>query len=150
MPWVPTQPSDAFWFAVAPLTSIPFGIYAAAAYVTDDYPFGKPDLRASVRNAVLWLGAAAAVHGWNLAMSPHNAQFVTGSQAAKAAGHIFMMSSWAAPAAGAATLAAVPTSLYFANRAVIQHAPVEQQQSMWRMYSQALTGTGPSAGLTLG
>jgi hypothetical protein len=45
-----------------------------------------------------------------------------------------------------AVLAGVPTALYFANEAVIESAPEEEQAGYWQMFSQALTGTGFGVG----
>ncbi len=143
MAWMPSESSDAFWFAIAPVTSIPFGIYAAAGYVTGDYPAGKPDYQASIRNAVLWAGAAGAVHGWNLAFSPHNATFVSPSAAWKVAGHVAMANP---VVAGMGMLSAPMVAGYAANRAVIRSAPEHRQASMWQVVSQSLTGTGPGIG----
>lgn len=46
----------------------------------------------------------------------------------------------------AGTLAAVPTGLYIANKAVIESAPAHEQPSLWQSFAQALTGTGTGIG----
>ncbi len=115
-------------------------------YTTGDYPLGKPDWAANARNALGWFLVSGAVYGWNLAFSPQNAMWLSGSSAMKATGHIAMTSSWAAPAAGFSFLTAVPTGLYFANRAAIEAAPRDHQASLWQVFSQGLTGTGPGVG----
>lgn len=146
MGWVPDEYADGFWLAVAPIMTAPTLVYGATGLVTGDYPLGKPDWRANVRNTLLWGGVAASVYGWNYFVSPHNATWLSGGEAFSTAAQIFTSSSWAAPAAGAAALAAVPTALYVANKAVIESAPEEQQQSLWQVFAQALTGTGPGTG----
>jgi hypothetical protein len=150
LPFIPTSKKDALSdiipFIVSPITAIPTAVYSATAYVTQDYPFGKPDHAANIRNVIGWTTIASAVYGWNLWMSPHNAVWVSGGSAMKAAGHMAMTSSWAAPSAGFTILLAIPVGLYAANRAVIESAPVEQQQSLWQVFSQGLTGTGPGVG----
>lgn len=88
MGWIPDKPSDAIWFVVAPITTGPTFVYSAAGYTTGDYPLGEPDWRASIRNSVLWAGAAGSVYGWNLMMSPQNATWVSGSTAYKTLGHM--------------------------------------------------------------
>ncbi len=150
MPFIPESTEDALSdiipFLVAPITTVPTAVYSAAAYVTDDYPLGKPDWGANLRNAVIWTAAAGAAYGWNYFLSPHNATWVSGGSAYKAVSHLFIASSWAAPAAAATVMAAVPTGLFMANRAAIQAAPEEQRQSLWQVFSQGLTGTGPGVG----
>jgi hypothetical protein len=87
MSWKDPEPIDAFWFAVAPITTVPMGLYSATGYATGDYPYGKPDLASSARNAFGWFTIAASVYGWNLLASPHNATWVSGTQAFKVGGH---------------------------------------------------------------
>jgi hypothetical protein len=93
MSWNDPDPIDAFWFAVAPITTGPVAVYSAAGLVSGTYPFGKPDWATSVRNSLSWLAIASSVYGWNMWMSPHNLAWVSGSQAFKTGGYI------AAPAA---------------------------------------------------
>ena len=88
MGWLPDKRSDAFWFAVAPITTGPTFLYASAGYVSGEYPLGKPDWRANARNALIWTGAAGGAYTWNYFMSPHNATFMSGSSAWKTALHI--------------------------------------------------------------
>ncbi len=150
MPLYPTSNedavSDAFAFLIAPVTTIPTLVYSSAGYATGEYPLGKPDHAANIRNALGWFLAAGSVYGWNLLASPNNAVWVSGSAAYKVAGHLALGSSWAGPVGALAILTAVPSGLYVLNRQAIQAAPVEQQQSMWQVFSQGLTGTGPGVG----
>lgn len=88
MGWIPDEPSDAFWFAVAPVTTGPTAVYATAGYLSGDYPLGKPDTKANVRNSLLWGTIAGGVYTWNYFMSPHNAVFMTGSNAWRTAFHL--------------------------------------------------------------
>lgn len=88
MGWIPDEPEDAFWFAVSPITAVPTAVYAAAAYTTGDYPAGKPDWRANLRNAGIWGAIAVGVHAWNTIMFPGKYAFTTGTQAFKVAGHL--------------------------------------------------------------
>lgn len=101
MPFVPSEAEEAFWFALAPVTTLPTALYSLTGYVTGDYPYGKPDLASSARNAMGWGAIAASVYGWNLMMSPHNAVWVSGTQAFKVAGH-FLMSPAMIPVAAVA------------------------------------------------
>jgi hypothetical protein len=39
-------------------------------------------------------------------------------------------------------VAASPLILYQANKAIIESAPPEQQQSLWQIFAQAISGTG--------
>jgi hypothetical protein len=43
-------------------------------------------------------------------------------------------------------IATAPVWLYAVNRDIIESAPEEEQQSLWQIFSQGLTGTGPGAG----
>ncbi len=105
MGWIPDEPEDAFWFVVSPITGVPTAVYAAAAYTTGDYPVGKPDWRANVRNAGIWGAIAVGVHAWNAIWHPGKYSFTTGSQAFKVAGHL--AASPVSFAIAAATVSAV-------------------------------------------
>ncbi len=143
MSWIP-DPDDPWGeglrFFFAPILT-PYTAYLAFY----DFYHGtkRSDFQENVRNAALWTTIAGAVHGWNLAFSPHNARWTTGKDAFHLLGHWGMSTPHVA---GPLALAAVPTALFFANKAVIESNPVERQQSMWQMFSQALTGTGPGVG----
>ncbi len=106
MPFKPTSAEDAFWFALAPATTIPMALYSVSGYVSGEYPYGKPDLESSARNAMGWGALAASVHGWNLLFSPHNASWISGTQAFKVASH-WMMTPAMLPVAAIASTAAV-------------------------------------------
>ncbi len=45
-----------------------------------------------------------------------------------------------------ALIATAPITLAYANKKIIERAPVEQQPSLWRVFAQGLTGTGPGVG----
>ncbi len=98
MGWLPDDPEDAFWFAIAPLTTIPTAVYSMAAMTTGDWRYGKPDWRANVRNAAIWSTWGATAYGWNLMMSPHNAQYLSGTNAMKNALHLAAIPSVVLPA----------------------------------------------------
>jgi len=99
MSWLPDEMEDAFWFAVSPLTTVPIAVYTATAYATDDWRFGKPDVRENLRNALLWAGIAGSVYGWNSLVHPGKYPFMSAGSVFKTAAHI------AAPAAVPAALA---------------------------------------------
>ncbi len=92
MSWKDPYPVDAFWLAVAPLTTVPVLVYSAAGWTSGSYPLGQPDWRTSVRNSLSWLGVAGTVHAWNLWMSPHNAVFTSGTTAFKTGMQAFALS----------------------------------------------------------
>lgn len=99
MSWKDPEPIDAFWFAVAPLTSGPVLLYSAAGWTSGEYPFGVPDWKTSARNSLGWFGVAGAVYAWNLLASPHNAVFTTGTQSFRAGGHMLATSAALIPVA---------------------------------------------------
>ncbi len=105
MGWLPSEPSDAFWFAVAPVTAVPTAVYAAAAATTGDYPAGKPDWKANIRNTAIWGAIAAGVYGWNQYYYPGQYAFTTGAQAYKLVGHL--AANPVTIGIGAATVAAI-------------------------------------------
>ncbi len=105
MGWLSTKPSDAFWFAVAPVTAVPTAVYAAAAATTGDYPAGKPDWKANIRNTGIWGAIALGVYGWNQYFHPGKYAFTTGAQAYKLVGHL--AANPATIGMAAATVAAV-------------------------------------------
>lgn len=86
-------------------------------------------------NTISVVGSSGRAH-WHTTGAPRS--FTTGVAETLVAN--------AAPLAAATVLVAVPTALYFANKTIIESAPVEQQSSLWQMFSQALTGTGPGIG----
>jgi hypothetical protein len=93
MGFLPEEHEDTFWFLVAPLTTIPMAVYAAAGITYGSYPHGEPDWKASMRNTGIWGGIAAGVWGWNAIFHPGKYAFTSGTSAYKIMGHI------AAPAA---------------------------------------------------
>ncbi len=143
MGWIP-DPDDPWGefarFIFAPVLA-PYTAYLAFHdYVLDTE---HSDFAENARNAALWTSAAGGVFTWNYFMSPQNASWTTGKDAFHLLGHY---ASSTPHIAGPIALAAAPTALFFANKAVIESAPVDRQQSMWQMFSQALTGTGPGVG----
>ncbi len=94
---------DAFWFAMAPITTIPMGIYATAAFITDDYRYGRPDWKANVRNAGIWGAIAQGVWAWNAYFHPGKYSYMSGTGAAKLAGHLAAHSGVLLPALAAAS-----------------------------------------------
>jgi hypothetical protein len=88
MGFLPTEYEDTLWFLLAPITTIPMAVYAASGLTYGSYPYGKPDIRASIRNSVIWTGMATAIYGWNQYYHPGKYAFMTGSQAFRTAGHL--------------------------------------------------------------
>ena len=102
MGWLPEEYSDAFWFAVTPITTIPLLVYTGASTVSGDWRYGKPDTKANIRNAAIWAAIAGAVFSWNAIVHPGKYQFMTGSDAFKGVVHIASKSPAFVPAAVAA------------------------------------------------
>ncbi len=104
MGWLPDDHADSFWFAVSPVTSFPIAVYSAAAYVTGDWRFGRPDAKESVRNAGIWGAIAVGVHAWNSYYHPGKYSFTSASSAVKTAAHLAAVPSVILPvvATGAA------------------------------------------------
>lgn len=145
MPFLPEEPEDAFWFAVAPLTTGPVALYSVSAYVSGSYPYGKPDWAANARNAITWLAVGSSVYAWNYVWSPHNLAMVTGSSAFKTVGQVALHSM--TPAMIAPLALAAPGAISFVGyRTIVESQPVEEQSSMWHTWIAALTGTGPGVG----
>jgi len=112
MPFIPEFDEvleDLLWWAISPVTAIPTLVYSSAGALTGDYPLGKPDWGANLRNAMIWSGSAGGVYAWNYFMSPHNAAWVSGTSAFKVVGHVAMGA--AAPLAAVSILIATPIAM---------------------------------------
>jgi hypothetical protein len=116
MPFIPQGDED-LWdlaaFMLAPVLTVPTLVYSSAGYLTGEYPYGKPDWGANLRNATIWAVSAGGVYAWNYFMSPHNAVFTSGSSAWKIAAHVAAGS--AAPIAAVGLLVGTPLAM-IANR----------------------------------
>ena len=149
MAWLPDDMEDAFWFAVSPLTTIPTAVYSAAGYTTGQYPFGKPDMQANIRNATFWSAIAGSVWAWNTLVHPGKYPFLSSSGAFKGAAHILSKNPYFI---GGAILTTVPVaSVYLADQYVESmeaYAPEPQQHqtSWWRSVAQAVGAGGFGVG----
>ncbi len=78
---------DAFWFAVAPITTVPMALYVASATVSDDWRYGRPDWKANLRNAGIWAAIAQGVYSWNQYYHAGKYSYMSASAASKLAAH---------------------------------------------------------------
>lgn len=114
MAWLPENQSDNFWFAVAPLTTIPFFVYGASGYISGDYRYGKPDWQSNIRNAAVWGGLGGSVYLYNLLVHPGKYGFVSAGEALKFPLHMALTSP-ALPAAILGTVAVGSAAGYVAT-----------------------------------
>ena len=137
MGWMPTRPSDVWWFLVSPLTTVPFGIYSLTGAIQEHrgeenpYPYGEPDWRASARNSAIWTGSAFASWAYHAIVHPGKYAWTSASSAYKILGHTAASSAVVLPAVAVAAAAG-----YGATHAVHGGAPVLPE-------SMTFGGVGP-------
>ncbi len=89
MGWRPDKASDAFWFLLAPVTTIPMAAYTIGFYAAEEeHPYGVPDWRESARNTGIWASMAVGNWAYHAFMHPGKYAWTSAVDVYKLAGHL--------------------------------------------------------------